>query len=440
MNPIPLFSLSEFFIVLFYLLLLLFFVNRTLKKYPLNQGNTVFWGAWVFKVSFAGFFSVVYLYVLGGGDINAYWESAQSLNALFSSDPIAYLQEIWETKRALGISYHFNYETHYPPGWIWREKEAWNAAKLISVFSILTLHSFWATTLLISSLVFMLSWRLVYFLVQVEKFNARMVFIAFLFFPSVAFWCSGISKDSLVYMLVLTLIYLMFRVLKWNVKRSVIEVVLILFCVYLLFQLRHFLAFAILAPFIIALATRFSNRLNPRPLLLFFFRITLYVSSAFLLYYVSNSEQTQQLIFEANVTQSDFSQNPIYTGAKYTIENTDGSVLGLLTIFPQATFIGLYRPFITDNIGFSFLLNGLESTLLLVLSAIFLFNTQLLKTVRNLFRNEFALFSLTFILIVGFMAGYTSVLFGVLVRIRSIALPFLLLVITFRAPKENLES
>jgi hypothetical protein len=158
-----------------------------------------------------------------------------------------------------------------------------------------------------------------------------------------------------------------------------------------------------------------------------------------LLYYLSNSEQTKQLIFEANVTQSDFSQNPIYTGAKYTIENTDGSVLGLLSIFPQATFIGLYRPFITDNIGLSFLLNGLESTLLLVLTAFTLFNVRILQTFRNLFKNEFALFSLTFVLIVGFMAGYTSVLFGVLVRIRSIALPFLLLVLTFRKPKETLQ-
>ncbi len=439
MNQIPSFSLSELFSVLFYLMVLLFFVNRTLKNYALNTNNTLFWGAWVFKVSFAVLFSVVYLYILGGGDINAYWDSANALNGLFSNDPLSYLQELWETNRSLGISYRFNYETQYPPGWIWREKEAWNAAKLISVFSILTLHSFWATTLLISSFVFMLSWRLAYYLIRVEQFNPRMVLIALLFFPSVAFWCSGISKDSLVYILVLFLIYLMFRVLKWNNRVSLRELFLIGLSIYLLFQLRHFLAFAILAPFLIALATRFSNRLNPRPLLLLFFRITLYLSSIVLLYYLSNSEQTQQLIFEANVTQSDFSQNPIYTGAKYTIENTDGSVLGLLSIFPQATFIGLYRPFITDNIGLSFLLNGLESTLLLVLTAFTLFNVRILQTFRNLFKNEFALFSLTFVLIVGFMAGYTSVLFGVLVRIRSIALPFLLLVLTFRKPKETLQ-
>lgn len=440
MNQIPLFSLSEFLSVLFYLLIVFFFVNRTLKKYPLNGGILMSWGAWGFKVTFAVVFSIVYLYFLGGGDINAYWDSASVLTSLFNYDPISYLQELWETNREMGISYHFNYETQYPPGWIWREKEAWNAAKIISVFSLITFKSFWATTLLISSTVFLLSWRIAYFLIHVEKFNQRMVIIALLFFPSVAFWCSGISKDSLVYILVLVLIYLIFRLLKWNPKFSIREMLLIFLSIYLLFNLRHFLAFAILAPFLIALATRLSNRLNPRPILLFFFRISFYLTSLIVLYFFSKSEQTQQLIIEANITQSDFSQNPIYTGAKYTISNSDGSILGLLSIFPQATFIGLYRPFITDNIGISFLLNGLESALLLIITAIAFVNFQFLKTFRNLFKNEFILFSLTFVLIVGFMAGYTSVLFGVLVRIRAIALPFLFLVLTFRKPSETIES
>jgi hypothetical protein len=56
---------------------------------------------------------------------------------------------------------------------------------------------------------------------------------------------------------------------------------------------------------------------------------------------------------------------------------------------------------------------------------------------RVLFKNEFALYALTFVLITAFMAGYTSILFGVLVRIRAIALPFFFLILTMRKPKEN---
>ena len=41
------------------------------------------------------------------------------------------------------------------------------------------------------------------------------------------------------------------------------------------------------------------------------------------------------------------------------------------------------------------------------------------------------LYALIFMLIVGFMAGYSSILYGVLVRIRAIALPFLVLLLTY---------
>jgi hypothetical protein len=54
-------------------------------------------------------------------------------------------------------------------------------------------------------------------------------------------------------------------------------------------------------------------------------------------------------------------------------------------------------------------------------------------------KNEFLLFSLVFILIIGFMAGFTSILFGVLVRIRAIILPFVYLILTVRGKKETTE-
>jgi hypothetical protein len=48
---------------------------------------------------------------------------------------------------------------------------------------------------------------------------------------------------------------------------------------------------------------------------------------------------------------------------------------------------------------------------------------------HRILRDEFLLYALFFILLVSFMAGYSSILFGVLVRIRSIALPFLILLL-----------
>jgi hypothetical protein len=52
-----------------------------------------------------------------------------------------------------------------------------------------------------------------------------------------------------------------------------------------------------------------------------------------------------------------------------------------------------------------------------------------------MFKSEFAIYMLTFVLLTAFMAGYTSILFGVLVRIRALALPFFFLLLTLRKPQ-----
>jgi hypothetical protein len=266
-------------------------------------------------------------------------------------------------------------------------------------------------------------------------FKVKAVLIAFLFFPSVTFWCSGFSKDSIVYLLTLLLIYQLFMRLKWSDNFSITRLISMVLIFILLFNLRHFIALAVIIPFFLALVVRFGNRWNNRPVILYLFRVITYGIMIIGFIVVSQAEQTQTLILEAQITQSDFSQNPIYTGARYEMPYIDGTPLGLLRSMPLSVFIALYRPFITENIGVNFILNGLESAGLIILSLFFLINKNLFNNVRYLFKNEFAIYALTFMLLIAFMAGYTSILFGVLVRIRAIALPFFLLLLTFRSPK-----
>jgi hypothetical protein len=148
---------------------------------------------------------------------------------------------------------------------------------------------------------------------------------------------------------------------------------------------------AIIAPFFLAIAARYSNRWSKRPIILFLFRGFIYVSLLLVFFVIANLDRTQVLIQEAQITQSDFSDNPIYTGAKYEITPSDGSISGLVTSLPQAVFIALYRPFITENLGLNFIVNGLESVALLLFTGLFVFNRHLLKNLRFMFKSELAI-------------------------------------------------
>lgn len=425
-------SAVDIFVLVIYGVLIFLGHRWVRKRYDSKDLLPYYYSGWLFKVLFAFLFAVVYLFFLGGGDINAYWDGASCLADLFYSNPEAYFSELWETKRNLGIAYHFNGTTGFPPGWIWREEEAWNSTKIISLLAIITNKGFWTVTLILSTFAFWVSWLLAVQLNAKESMHRNTLLSALFFVPSVCFWCSGISKDSLLYTLALLLIYQFFSLLKWKNSFSIRRALLAAILLWFIYSLRHYLAYALAVPLILAWMSRYGSRFTGRPVLLWLFRLVLFTGLVFSFSFIINSNQTRELIAEANVTKSDFSQNPIYSGAKYDMPFTTGSPGEILALFPLAVFTALLRPSILDPVGASYLLNQLESLLLLWLIFRFLFLGNSLLRLRRILSHEFLLYSLIFVLIVAFMAGYSSILYGVLVRIRSIALPFFILLLLHR--------
>ena len=150
----------------------------------------------------------------------------------------------------------------------------------------------------------------------------------------------------------------------------------------------------------------------------------------FLFLYFFQSSFAEEMVKEAQVVQQDFLQNPTYTGKRYDISNTDASPGGLLQAVPLAVFYGIYRPFITESFSVTLIMNGLESLLLMWFTLGFLFKRNVFSKIKKIRKQEILVFALIFSLFIAFMAGFTSVLFGVLVRIRAPLMPFIFLVLT----------
>ena len=136
------------------------------------------------------------------------------------------------------------------------------------------------------------------------------------------------------------------------------------------------------------------------------------------------------MVNEAQVVQQDFIQNETYTGKRYELSNTDASPKGLLSAVPESVIYGIFRPFIWEALSPTLILNGIESLALMFLMVKFLISRKIFSRLNSLRKEEILVFAFIFSIFIAFMAGFTSVLFGVLVRIRAPLLLFFFLVLT----------
>ena len=89
------------------------------------------------------------------------------------------------------------------------------------------------------------------------------------------------------------------------------------------------------------------------------------------------------------------------------------------------------------NISPTLIINGIESLILVLLTLRFFVSGNPFKKIKRIRKEEILVFAFIFSLFIAFMAGFTSVLFGVLVRIRAPLLPFFFLVLTSSIDKKE---
>ena len=396
--------------------------NLEIKKYYIRNI--------LFKFSFAIFFSIIYIVYYGGGDTTAYWDGAVTLNKLFFSAPVDYFNHLISEPTNALRAMHFSADTGYPPGWIYREPEAWFICKLTSIVSIFTFRSYFAGTLIFAFFTARASWRVFEMIQKLETHTVRVAAYCILFVPSVSFWCTGISKDTVIYFSVLNILFFTFDFLILSNKITIWKLLYIGFSMLLIYHIRSFILAAIAAPLMMAFGARLTNKYERNFLAKLFLRSFVLFGGIAVFLYFFQSTFAESMVSEAQVVQQDFLENETYAGKRYELSSVDLSPTGLLLAVPESVFFGIYRPFIYESFSPNFILNGFESLVLFFITFRFVFIGNVFKKIKKIRKKEILVFALIFSIFIAFMAGFTSVLFGVLVRIRAPLLPFIFLVLT----------
>ncbi len=380
-------------------------------------------------------FALVYLIYYGGGDTTAYWEGAINLNNLFYESPRAFFSELFSTPNIENIAINFTEESGYPPSWIYREPESFFVSKILAFFSFICFRSYLAATIILGYLSSLATW---YFFLKVRSFhlnNEKLLTYGLLFFPSVAFWCSGISKDTFVYIALCVSVTGMIQLFQSRKKNSVLSFIRTFIAFLIILKIRFYLIVAILPGVLVAISTWLTNKAETNSVKKFSIRFLFYSLGLVVIVLFVQFKTLDSILEEIIIIQKDFAQNPIYGTNRYNLSISDYSTFGIIKSIPAAIIAALYRPFPWEALNPLLIINGIENIVLFILSFLFV-KREFRSRLSMINKSEFLTACWIFILIMGFSVGFTSGLFGVLVRFKSIILPFFIIILTLK-PNKN---
>ena len=438
------FSLFQLLPAFLWLIIILVVAQIRKGRYSGEEGKYYMYNVYA-KLFFSLAFVLFFILAYGGGDTIAYYHGTTALNNLFLKDPGLYFDQMLSTPTDNSISQYFNSRTGYPPGWIYREPEGFFVCKVTSLLSFLTFKSFIGTTLLLSYFVASATWKLFVLIRRMKIVPELYLAIGLLFLPSVNFWCTGISKDTYVYVGVVLMVYNGFILISKDSKHRLRALLMFVFIASLVYHIRPVVLYVTILALVLAYSTAIAKRISSGGQAVIFVRFSIIVGGFIVISQAlsggSEAEFLEQneIFQQAAITQRDFATNVTYGENRYSIGEIQYTPLGLIQASPLAIIAGIFRPFIWEALTPSLIFNGLESMLTLYLLFVF-FSKGPRQKFRFIQNNELLLFAISFVLIMAFVTGLTSGLFGVLVRLRAPLLPFVLIILSLKPIVNNSEE
>jgi hypothetical protein len=327
---------------------------------------------------------------------------------------------------------HFNNTTGIPIRDFYNEVETFFVCKIGSIFSFFTFGSYVLLEIVFAFITFIASWRLFEMVRSFNLHTDKTIAFAIFGIPSLGFWCSGLSKDTVLFIAICYAFYYL-NILISAQKESKKRYWLFLFVAFfLMFKIRPFILMAVLAPMFMAYGVRLSNKINRGNIIQFLSKLTFFTICILAFAFFLQSSAAETFINEAKVVNLDLTNNVIYGNKKYSLGELEFSPIGMVKSIPASILAGIYRPYTWESLNLSLILNGLESLLILFLTIRFFVAKKLKERIKLIQKTEFLVFSLFFVLIIAYIAGYTSILFGVLVRIRAPLIPFFMLLLLIK--------
>ncbi|MGV3631033.1 MAG: hypothetical protein ACO1O6_07495 [Bacteroidota bacterium] len=410
------------------------------KTFSTNPLNRYLYPAYFLKVLGGFLFALVYIYYYeGGGDTYYYYVITSDFTDVFYQRPGLFIESYFSgLDYAKEILEKEGYSTE-----LIRDPETFFFMKIQTPLNILSFNSYLGLTFFNSILSLISSFALFNFLTKRVANREFSLFAISFLVPSVLMWGSGILKDTITLTCFNFAVILLYKIVD-NGKLKLLPVFVVM--LYIIFELKAYILVSFLCWIMFYLFYFFINRSN-NPVLKFLIipylgiiiSMSVYVMSMTILN--NTDEYKVDDIYDRIRGFHDF--HVYLKGSAYDLGELDYSVWGLLSKFPQAVNVTLFRPYPWEANSLLFFLNSLESFFIFMYFIYLVVKARTLNIFKFFVHDAFMMGAITFCIFYSFVIGVTTYNFGALSRFKIPMVPvflFCLIYVNYRVGQKNKEK
>lgn len=378
-----------------------------------------------------GYAMIYTFYYTYGGDTITYFKDGLNFNHLMITDFVNYAKFAYGDLPESAIRHNVSVTGfHYHKG-----TAEFFMTRFSSIFIFFGLGNFFATTMVFAFSSFIGVWHM--FLVFVRRYPEieRKMAFAVLFIPSVFFWGSGLMKDAVTIGFVGLLLFYLDRI-KRGEGYTIINFAVVIISAYIVFNIKAYILISFLPASIIWFFLEYRSKIgNPliRAISLPLF-LTLSIGGAIgsiiQLGKYNEAYAVESFFVKARGIQTWHYKEGENTsaqhgrGSSYSLGEYEETYAGLVTVFPAAVNVALFRPYLSEVKNPMMAFSALESLIMLLATIYIFLGLGFFRVIKFLSGDSFLLMSFIFAMFFAFAVGFTSYNFGALVRYKIPCIPF----------------
>ncbi|MBO9681975.1 MAG: hypothetical protein J7502_04800 [Flavisolibacter sp.] len=421
-------SIWDFILAPVYLIVLTYIAKKQRdKKYPVGHPLRNYYLKGL-NVKFIGaiFIALVYEFYYHGGDTFNYFYHSQVINSAFGDSFSTWLNLILRRSPDTDPSM-YNYVSQM---YWYRDPSTYTVSALGAIVGL-----FCGTTYIPIALIFAFAsysgiWAMFQTFARLYPKMHKPLAYAFLFIPSTFVWGSALFKDTVCMFGLGWLTYCTFRIFV-DRDLSFKNFFLLALGFYLVATIKIYIIMAYLPALGFWLLMNYSKKIRIAGLR-WILNLGFVAIIAFAFIYAAqqfaaelNEYSLENIAKKAQKTQLWITYVSETTeGSAYDIGKLDGTLPNMLSKFPQAVNVTLYRPYIWESKKPIVLLSALEALAFLILTLVIFFRMGIIKVFRKIFADPNLTFFLIFTLIFAFAVGISTGNFGSLSRYKIPCMPF----------------